>query len=236
MAKENKMYKIEPHLHTCESSPCGVLHAREMVKRYSEAGYNTVIITDHLTRGLMDAIGDELSWKEKVTVFLSGYFRAKKAAEAYGINVLMAAEFQLDESLNHYLAYGITREFLEENPDIFSLSIKDFYTLAKANGIFIVQAHPYRDKKCFPTPEYVDGFEIFNSNARHIDYSDKSENTAKEYGLYVSAGSDAHRIEDVGLSGLISETEIKTMEDFVALIKSRKAEIIKYIDNDVSFD
>ena len=45
--------------------------------------------------------------------------------------------------------------------------------------------------------------------------------------MFVSAGSDAHRDEDVALTGLESDYEIKTAEDFIRLIKSGKAKIIK---------
>ena len=35
------MFKTETHLHTSEISPCGKISAKEMVKRYHEAGYKT---------------------------------------------------------------------------------------------------------------------------------------------------------------------------------------------------
>ena len=90
-----------------------------------------------------------------------------------------------------------------------------------------MQAHPFRDEVCFPTADSVDAFEVYNSNPRHIDFSEKAEKCAQENGLYKLGGSDAHRTEDIGLSGILTETEIKTAEDFIAIVKSGKAEIIR---------
>lgn len=220
------MYKTETHIHVSEISPCSKVNAVDMVKKYYDAGYKTIFISDHFKQVFFDSLGD-IPWEDKVTIFLSGFYKAKTAGENLGMNVLMSAEIMFSDSLNHYLVYGITREFLNSYPDLAKLTAKEFYSIAKENNIFVVQAHPFRDEVCFPTPEYVDAFEVYNSNPRHIDYSEKSEKCARENGLYVTAGSDAHRDEDIGLSGILSETEIKTAEDFIELIKSGKAEFIR---------
>ncbi len=223
------MYKTETHLHVAEVSPCSKFKAPEMVKMYHDEGYKTIFIADHFEKRYFDALGD-IPWEDKITIFLSGYYKAKAVAKEYDMNVLMAAEFTIlseDGIHNHYLAYGITREFLNKYPDIQNKSIEEFSKIAKENNIFVVQAHPYRDDYCFPTADFVDGIEIYNSNPRHNDFNDKAEALAKEKGLYMTAGSDAHRLEDIGNAGVLSENEIKTAEDFIELIKSGKAEIYK---------
>ena len=113
------------------------------------------------------------------------------------------------------------------NRELYKLSHADFHTFANDNGMLVIQAHPYRDNFCIPTPGFVDGIEIYNSNPRHNDYNDKAELLASERGLYVTAGSDAHRDDDAAVSGLYSGAPIKTMDDFIALVKSGKATIIK---------
>ena len=85
------MYKTEPHLHTAEISSCANIRASEMVRLHYEAGYNTIFITDHLSWSFCDSLGD-IPWQEKTAIFLSGYYKAKVAAEKYDITVLMAAE------------------------------------------------------------------------------------------------------------------------------------------------
>lgn len=221
------MFKIETHLHTIEVSPCSRIKAREMIRKYHEAGYSTVFVSDHFQENSIDALGD-IPWSDKMAIFLSGYYKAKTEGENLGVNVLPAAEFKFSDSKNHYLAYGITKSFLDAYPELHKKTVAEFHEIAKANNIFVIQAHPYRDGSCFPTPEYVDGIEVYNSNPRHEDNSDKSEALVKECSqLYITGGSDAHRDEDIAGSGVLSEYEIKTSEDFINLIKSRKAEIIK---------
>ena len=81
--------------------------------------------------------------------------------------------------------------------------------------------------KCYPTPEYIDAIEVYNSSPNHADFSEKSEAVAREYGLLTSGGSDTHKPEEVALSGVMSENKINTAEDFIALIRSGKAQIIR---------
>jgi len=219
------MYKTETHLHVSEVSPCAKLSAEEMIKLYAEAGYTTVFVTDHCKKHYFENYGD-IPWNEKVSRFFLGYRNAKAAGEKYGITVLCGAEFAFKTAADHYLAYGITEEFMFEHPDIFDIGVENVYPLAKENGIFMVQAHPFRDGKSNPTPEYVDAIEVYNSNPRHNDNSDKSEQLARELNKPVTAGSDAHRTEDVGLSGVMSEKPVRTPEDYIELVLSGKAVLI----------
>ena len=220
------MFKTETHMHLAEVSGCSRLKASEMVKAYHAAGYKTLFVTDHLMQKFFDSLGC-VPHEDKVAIFLSGYYKAKVVGEALGMNIIFSAEVSLKDSPNHYLAYGITKEFLLVYPELCLMSAEELYAVAKKHGIFLVQAHPHRDGTCFPTPEHVDGMEIYNPNPRHEDYSDRTEKIAKEHGLYVIGGSDSHRTEDIAGSGVLTEEEIKTTEDFVAAVKSGKAVIIR---------
>ena len=220
------MYKIETHLHTAEVSLCGRIRARDMVNRYYEAGYSTLFITDHFQPNSIDSLGD-IPWEEKTAVFLSGYYRAKAAGDELGVTVLPGAEFTFPDSPNHYLAYGITKGFLDAYPELHKYSAGEFVSLAHQNGIFVVQAHPYRDGKCCPTPEYADAFEVYNANPRHADYNDQAEACAKAHGLPGTAGSDAHRSEDVAGSGVLSPFPIRSAEDYVRLLTTGQVRLIR---------
>ena len=112
------MFKTETHLHTAEVSRCGKKRAFQMIRAYKEAGYSTVFVTDHFQMNTLDALGD-ISWADKVTIFLSGYYAAKCEGEKIGVCVLPGAEICFGgEDPNHYLVYGLTKEFLlqYENP------------------------------------------------------------------------------------------------------------------------
>ncbi len=221
------MYKTETHLHVSEVSPCAQLRAKKMIELYHEAGYKTVFVSDHLKQGYTDSLGD-IPWEDKMTIFLSGYYKAKYEGEKLGMTVLPAAEIAFEEApSNHYLVYGITKEFLCSCPEIGMMGIERFSKLAHENGLFIVQAHPFRDSQSFPTPEVVDAFEIYNSNPRHEDHSEESERLAKERNLPVTSDSDAHRAEDVAASGVITEKEIKTVDDYIEAVKNGTVKLIR---------
>ncbi len=220
------MYKIETHMHVSETSGCAHLTADEMIKRYAEAGYDTVFSTDHYVKNYFLKLGD-IPWQEKAERYLSGYRAALKAGEKYGVKVLLGMELSFVHCRNDYLVYGITEDFIKNNPELYESSYEKFYPIAKENGFLVIQAHALRDGVCNPTLEFVDGLEIYNSNPRHEDYNDKVTAIAKEHNLPFTAGSDAHRADDAALSGLYSEAPIETVEDFIALVKSGKAEIIR---------
>ena len=220
------MFKTETHLHTAEVSLCSRLRAKEVMRRYKEAGYSTVFVSDHFQANTVDTYGC-IPWNDKMTIFLSGYYIAKCEGEKIGITVLPAAEICFVGIPNHYLVYGITKKFLDSYPELHTYGIEKFSQIAHENGLFIVQAHPNRDGKSFPTPEYVDAIEVYNSNPRHEDNSDKSEELVRKLGLRVSAGSDAHREEDVALSGIETEFKIETSEQFIELVKNGSIKVIR---------
>ncbi len=222
------MYKTETHMHTSEVSSCSLLSAKEMVQRYHEAGFHTLFISDHFTESYFNKLG-EMPWEEKTAKFLSGYYEAKKHGDEIGMNVLLSAEFAFKGLPNHYhyLAYGITKEFLDTYPNLPVMTLPEFYEIAKKHNIVVIQSHPFRDRTSVATPQHVDGLEVCNSNPRHTPNDDLAEQTAKVHGLYRTAGSDSHRIEDVAGCGMLSENEIKTVEDFIELLKSGKAEMYR---------
>ena len=220
-------FKTETHLHTDESSRCGKVPAREMVELYHKAGFKTLFVSDHFQAKSFDKMGDDLTWEQKVDKLLEGYRAAKEAGDELGMNVILSVELRLSALKNHYLLYGnIDRDFLCARPDIFDMSIEDFSAYAKENGITVVQAHPLRDGKCTPTPEFVDGFEVFNPNPRHDNFTPKVLELAKAHGLAVTSGSDAHRYTDIAHGGVISEREIKTAADYVELLLAGE---LKYV-------
>lgn len=227
------MYKTETHLHVAEVSPCAHIRAGEMVRLYHEAGYKTVFVSDHYDSSKFNMLGD-IPWQEKTSILMSGYYRAKEAGKKYGMNILPAAEIMFESSRNHYLVYGITKAFMDEYPEFYKMTIEEFTEIEKTHNFFIVQAHPYRDGRNFPTPECVDGMEVYNSNPRHEDYDEKSEMVAKDYGLCMIGGSDAHRLEDVAGSGILSEFEIKTTEEFIAAVRRGTIEIIRKSEQDIA--
>lgn len=223
------MFKTESHLHTKEVSTCSHCYAKEQVELYHKAGFNTIFVTDHLHSDFLETNSD-ISKEEAVERFILGYVNAKKEAEKYDMNVILGAEysFSFGDISNHYLVYGIDEDFLLKNLNSANYTLDMLRKAVKERGAFLIQAHPFR-KYCFPTPTMADGMEIYNASPRHFVETDEIRATelAKMYGLYMTSGSDAHRIEDVGRGGMGSEYEIKTAEDYIELIKSGKGIILR---------
>ena len=226
------MYKTELHAHTSETSNCGKTKAKDLVNAYIKAGYSTVVITDHLsTHTYFKYKYNKMTWDEKIDVFVKGYNKALEVAKGR-INILLGMEMRFDEDLpehdlNDYLVFGVTEEFLRNNGDLINMDIKSFSELAHKNGLLIFQAHPFRDDMTRAESTLLDGAEIYNGNPRHNSRNEKAEKWASENGLKGSSGSDFHQMEDLAHGGIITDTEIKTNEDLLKILKSNNYEIIR---------
>lgn len=167
------------------------------------------------------------SRKEKTDLFFAGYEAVKQAAEPYGITVLPSAELQLDGSPNHYLLYGFERSFFLRE-DLFTLTPAALHAYAAANGVLLVQAHPFRDGKNIPVPDCVDGVEAYNSNPRHENFTKKTLALAKAHGLLITAGSDSHRSEDVARTGILTPKRIETAADYISALRTGAYRVISH--------
>ncbi len=213
------MFKTETHLHTWPVSSCAKLSPVEQVRLFKEAGYDTIIISDHFSPHHFKKLGEDLTFSQKVDKLCDAYLEAKAEGDRIGLTVLFSVELSFHK--NHYLLYGVTREFLKLREDIFDIDIDELYAHLKAHGITIIQAHSHRAEKCVPHPHHVDGFEI-NCCLRKENYNERTMQVAKEYDLPLTIGSDAHRAEDAGVSATLSEEKIESIEQYLDLVRTRK--------------
>ncbi len=222
-----KKFLYEMHFHTKNTSNCANVKAEVAVEEYIKAGYNGIVVTDHLSPSTYMKYGRELlPWKKKVDFFLRGYKAAKETANGR-IPVLLGMElrFRTSEGDNDYLVYGITEEFLYNTPELLNMNIRTFYKEAQENGFLVFQAHPFRVGMKVTNPKFLDGIEIFNGNPRHNSSNDIAEMWAKKYDLLVTSGSDYHEIEDLGTGGILFDHEIKDNIALVEVLKSRNYEL-----------
>lgn len=224
-----KKYLYEMHLHTKDTSNCANVKASVAVEEYIKAGYDGIVVTDHLSPSTYMKYGRELlPWKKKVDFFLRGYKSAKKAANGR-IPVLLGMElrYRTSEGDNDYLVYGITEDFLYNTPELLNLNSKKFYELTQKNGFLVFQAHPFRVGMKVTNPKFLDGIEIFNGNPRHNSSNDIAEMWAKKYGLMVTSGSDYHEIEDLGTGGIYFNKDIKDNKTLVEELLKKDYELKK---------
>lgn len=221
-------YITELHTHTAETSNCGVANAKELVDSYISKGYSTVVITDHLsTHTYFKYDYNDLSWEEKIDIFLRGYKTAREYAKNK-LNVLLGMEIRFDnDSANDYLVFGIDEYFLRNNGNLIDMDIESFSSLAHKNGLLIYQAHPFRDGLTRADAGLLDGAEVYNGCVRHNSRNPYALKWASENGLKKISGSDFHKTEDVAHGGIITASEIKNNSDLLKILKSENYKLIQ---------
>lgn len=215
-------YRYDTHVHTAEVSPCGKVKAEEMVREYKKAGYQGFFVTDHYFNGFIDRFNG--SWEEVMDNYLRGYRTARKIGSELEMDILLGMELRFDGSSADYLVFGFDEDFLYENSYLNSLNPASFQSLVRKqnNSILIFQAHPFRENMPAVQPEFLDGIEAFNCHPRHDSSNYKAYELGLTEGLYLSSGSDAHRIQDVGRGGIGIKKRIQSAHDFVDLYLSNE--------------
>ncbi len=225
--KNNKTNTVaELHFHTKETSSCGMVSALDSVPRYKEAGYDLIVVTDHLNRfHFYDYYFNGMSWEQALENWLAGYRAACKAGEECGIKVLLGAEIKFDTNNNDYLVYGITEELLRNNPLLWELGEEAFSRFAKENGLFFAQAHPYRDTMVRCDPSLLDGVEIHNAHPHHNSRNELAVKFCKENDLIPLCGQDFHDSDALRGYATIFHTSINNTKELVEKLKARDYEL-----------
>ena len=184
------MYRYETHLHTVESSKCGVTPGREYPAIFKKRGYDGIFITDHFFHGNTRPDRD-LPWPEYVDAYMKGYEEAKKAGDEIGFKVFFGIEenFEGDE----YLIYGVGRDFLLAHPEIPHWTREEMTRWVHEAGGAVIQAHPFRDRfyisKIHLFPDGVEGIEGINT-ANTANDNLAALCYAEAHGMLITAGSD----------------------------------------------
>ena len=213
-------YIYDLHIHTDESSLCGRVPAKEMIRLYHEKGYKGVAITDHYNNNFFHHVSN-LSWKEQIDAFLQGYRNAKDEAKQFDMDVFLGIEYRELSNSNDFLVYGLTEEFLYEHPHLYQLKIDEAVKIFRENGAVIYQAHPYRPKVSFlSNPEHLDGIEVHNGNSRQVYDEQKTQEAVEKHRFYGISNSDFHIKEDLARGGNVFSTPYKIHQDLVHRLKN----------------
>lgn len=212
--------KIDMHIHTMEGSPDAKIPARELVHLYKEAGFDAIVITEHIWEHY-----PEMGMEERIEKWTSGYREAKDEGEKIGLKVFLGAETRLRRHGGEdFLVYGLELEDVEWLMRTLDSSntIAEFSQAVRVNGFFFAQAHPFRGECRALDPELLDGVEAFNgkpgrttTNNNHLAFDFAVDND-----LIMIAGSDTHQPIDVAHGGLLIPREIETSRQFCTWLKS----------------
>lgn len=219
------IYKFDTHVHTKETSSCGIVLAENIPLAYKEKSYSGFVITDHYCPEFFEDLKG-FSWSEKIEQFLKGYNIALHTSKGIDFQVLLGMEIRFSENWNDYLVYGLTKEFLIENKELYKLGLKKFRELAWENNLLIYQAHPFRNGIIPADPALLDGVEVFNGNQRHNSRNNNALDFAEKNNLKKISGSDFHNPEDLATGGILLPNTIKTNREFVNLLDENKIELI----------
>ncbi|RZN35097.1 MAG: PHP domain-containing protein [Methanosarcinales archaeon] len=174
--------KYDLHIHSGYSSD-GVLDPEKIVRIAIKRGLSGIAITDHNT--------------------IKGGFEAQKY-ENNDFKVIVGSEISTERG-------EIIGIFLSE--EIKSADVHDVISqIRDQNGIIIIP-HPFdelRHSAFYPTEEYVDFIDCvegFNSRCVLQKYNESAIGFAKKHSLSITAGSDAHFLNEIGNAGIITETE-----------------------------
>ncbi len=206
-------YKIEFHAHTTPELP-----GYKMIALLKNQGYHAVMLTNHF----LCSMDNRLNGEEYVKNFLEELYSVKEEGIRQGIKVFMGAEIRFEESRNEYLVLGVNNELL--NNILQCGGIEEFHNRFHKDDILVIQAHPFRNHcGCFPVnPDFIDGMEIMNmhtgqmsSNAVASDYA------AKRFSI-VTAGSDAHCCEHIGLSALKTKVLPESEKELLEILTNKE--------------
>lgn len=213
--------KTDTHTHTSGVSFCSEVTPEEYARLYREAGYGSVILTNHYSRMYMFRYAD--TWDEQIKIYLNEYHKAKEAGDRAGIPVWLGAEVAISTPQSPYiefLLYGADEQFFLANPCLYDKSQKELYTICHDNGVLLFQSHPFRDEQGhFPQdPEFMDGTEI-NCHPYFLRHEDKVREFADKHNLMLVCGSDFHFAYQAGTAATLVPDSIGSSKQFADFLR-----------------
>lgn len=218
------IYKTELHAHSEECSECAHYPAEKVAEAYYDAGYTTLVLTNHFKRYETERIG---SYERCAEMVFESAERAKRAA-GDKLNVLAAVEIGLNKPRCDYLVYGATLEFLLEDRDLYNESVEELYRRTREIDAILIQAHPFRDIGVPASAEFLDGYEIRNGcNPKELnDSAEELWRENRNKAPIATSGTDYHSDFTPINSGIITEEPIVTMNQLKAVLRSGNYKLI----------
>jgi len=221
-------FLVQLHLHTSETSACGRSGGAEMARACRAAGYGAIAVTDHFMNANIGC-PPSLPWPDKVEFLFRGYRAA--AAEGARIGLRVFKGWETCNQGREFLTYGLDEGFLLANPDIADSGWREYLSRVAEAGGWVVQAHPYREAPYIPRfepdPTAVEAFEVFNAGNSDPAFDARAHGAALAHGLVETAGSDAHRAEDVRYGAMALPGSVETIGELVAALRGRKGKILR---------
>jgi hypothetical protein len=198
--------RIDLHTHTSPRSPCSSLDPLDLVREATRLGLDGICLTEHQVLWRPDEIAE--------------------LAQATQLEIFRGNEFTTNQG--DILVFGYEEDVKE------LLTIEELRDAVTAAGGFMIAAHPFRGFKTFGIGQlqmtveqagnrkvfdFVDALEIRNGKVSDQE-NDMAARVATRLGLSGTAGSDAHRLDEVGK--WVTDFE-RAIEDEQGLIEELRA-------------
>ncbi len=210
-------FRTELHAHTNPASPCSNFTPEEVIQRYSEIGYDSIVISNHFYPGMQHLDDKETC----ITEYLKDFYVSKELGKKYGINVIFGCELRFTENVNDYLIFGIDPDFTGFAFDSMPKGLDFFSKAFRSDKTLIIQAHPFRDRMTEMPAELLDGVEVFNLHPGQNSRVAFAAKYAQKHNHIVTCGTDFHHEGHQGMTAFLTKTEMKDSHDIVKVLKSR---------------
>jgi len=198
--------RIDLHIHTRPRSSCSAIDPSALLEEARRAGLDGVCLTEHQNRWSPEEI--------------------QELMEDHGIRVFQGNEITTNQG--DILVFGYEKDVKGVVP------IQDLRKEVEAVGGLMIAAHPFRGFLLFGISQlqldveqackravfqHVDGLEIHNCKVTDPE-NDMARRVAERLGLLGVAGSDAHRLDEVGKCVTNFEREVRTERELIEEIRA----------------
>lgn len=212
-----KLYpvRLELHAHTSPASTCAQLTTEEVLTTFKNDGYDGIAITNHFYSR------EGYTMKGQVDLFRSELYSALEMGEKLGIKVYAGAELRFSKvNDNDYLFFGYDPDDLYYIRQLLELDLETFVKNYKTDDMFLIQAHPFRDRMERNNPELLDGVEVFNMHPNHNSRVAVAARFANEQGKVMTMGTDFHHPNHDNLCATRAPYLPENEKELVKLLKS----------------
>jgi len=200
--------RIDLHIHTHPRSPCSAINPEDLLQKARRVGLDGLCLTEHQHRWDVGET-DHLSRNGEIRIFQGN---------------------EITTNQGDILVFGYKEDVRGVVP------IQDLRKEVQAAGGLMIAAHPFRGFLLFgitqlrmdveqacqrPVFQYVDGVEVFNCKLTDPE-NDMARQVAAHLGLLGVAGSDAHRLDEVGRCVTILEREVHTEKELIEELRARR--------------